>query len=299
MQTTNRHIQTSTHDLASLAAQFIKHGYESRGHAKDTMKTRQTHIKQFVQYCAFNQVSSVESINLLVIDNYFAEYQRTHAKSTANTGRRILKVFLNWLSEYKEIHVRIRPEAIRLVKEPDALPQAISRDIIRKVIVSSQNKQDKLIIAIFSEAGLRIGEMARLSVEDVHGSAIKIHGKGERDRIVYITEELARTLRRHIEGRHPFDPVFYNETLNKGDRMSIGTIRLHVQKCFAHEGHKVKPHQLRHSFAIALLEAGCDIVTIQRLLGHKDVTTTQKYLRVTDDFLAAQHKLYFGKSSVI
>lgn len=296
MQTIQSRLKLIPTELAGLAEQFIMHGYESRGHAKDTMKTRQTHLKQFVQYCSFNGIASIERVNLALIDDYFGNYQKTHAKSTANTGRRILKVFISWVIEYKEMNIRVRPEAIRLVKEPKKLPQAIGRGIIRNAIEQAENNQDRLIIAVLSEAGLRIGEVYRLSVGDIQGVAIHIKGKGERDRIVYVTDDLATAIERHISGRRASDPVFYNEVYNKCGRMSVSTLRVHIQHCFADVGIKVKPHQLRHSFAIFLLESGCNIITIQHLLGHKYVTTTQEYLRVTDEHLFSTYRSYIGRS---
>lgn len=149
------------------------------------------------------------------------------------------------------------------------------------------------MIAFLAQSGVRISELVNIRVEHVNGDTIQIDGKGSVQRVVYISEELAFKLENHIQQNRlePYDFLFFN-TFWKGGKLTTGTARLRVQKCFEKVGVKMHPHQLRHSFAISLLQNGCDLVTIQRLLGHADIQTTMVYLRVTDSYLKNAYKKY-------
>lgn len=288
--------------IRNLSEQFIRHGYEVEQHSKWTMRTRATHLKQFKMYCDSKKLYDPSFITLQLVDEYFVEYAKTHSQNTANTGRRILKAFLTWAKEYKEVDLRIDPSRIKLVKLRDATPQYIDRSVIENVIRCTKNNQDKLMIALAFEGGLRIGELVAVKVSDITGTAVHVIGKGAIDRTVYISEGLAAALRVHIEKKSllPYDNLFPNSSNRCPDGvMMIGACRRHIQRAFMEvAGIKMHPHQLRHSLAIELLKQGCDVVTIQNILGHTDLKTTMKYLRVSNDYLKEQRNRYFGKSSI-
>lgn len=285
-------VKTSSH-IGVLVDQFLIYCEQSRGMSNSTIKTRKTHLNQFARYCFEQGVFDVSKLSPAFVDDYFAYYQTTHSKNTANTGRRILKVFLKWISGYKELQT-LKPETIQLVRTPKALPTALDIEVVRNVISKSRHPQDGLIIAFMVESGVRISEVVTIRVEDVNYDTIKIHGKGSVERTVYVSNALAVKLENFIRNnaRQPFDFLFQNTYKGYGKRMTLGTARLRVQKCFAFYGVEMHPHQLRHTFAISLLEKGCDIVTIQKLLGHTDIQTTMVYLRVTDTFLKTAYKKY-------
>jgi integrase len=233
------------------------------------------------------------------MNDYFTEYGKTHSKSTVNSARRILKVFLRWIDEYKELQHRANPDAIRLVRERDTTPKAIPDEIVAMVVRGAENKQDALAIAVFVETGVRVGEIVNLQVYDLYRGRLHIRGKGEVDRFVYVTPRLAYELEHFIESndRINIDFIFQHVYRGYGEQMSIKTMRNRVQACFEDiAGIHMVPHQLRHSFAINLLGSGCDIVTIQRLLGHKDISTTMVYLRVEDNFVRDSYLKSMPKS---
>lgn len=285
--------QTVVSPLESMIDQFILHCEQSRGMTQSTVRTRRTHLKQFARYCLERSVFSVSRITPAFVDDYFSLYQQTHSKNTANTGRRIMKSFLNWLTSYKELALNIKPETIKLVRTPTRLPKALDGKDINLAIKTAQNVQDGLMIAFLAQSGVRISELVNIRVENLVDDTVKIEGKGSVERMVYISENLSIRLQYHIQelGLKPHDRLFVNIHLGSG-RLTIGTARLRVQKCFERVGVKMHPHQLRHSFAISLLENGCDLVTIQRLLGHADIQTTMIYLRVTDTYLKNAYKKY-------
>lgn len=289
-----------TYTITGLVDEFIQHNIDDPEISPDTTPTRRTHLNQFAQFCTELGVMDIKVLNNLFINEYTIHYGRTHAKSTVNTDKRILRVFLQWVKEYKEIDIRAVPESIHVKRDKSRHYKFIEREVIQKVVSECPNRQDKLIISTFGETGIRIAELTKIKVEDVRRSKeIKIHGKGAKDRTVPITDMLASALNTFIEDnrRDSDEYVFQNEHQYSGERMKIKTVRRRVQEHFMSIASlKMTPHWLRHSFAIMLLLAGCDIVTIQKLLGHEDLNTTRLYLNITDPQRNKAYHAHIGKS---
>lgn len=292
----------TTYSISVLGDQFIRHCYESQLLKKSTMDTRVAHLKQFVDALEASGINDVRDLNLFIIDEYFVQFGKTHAISTTNTGKRIIKVFLGWLSEYKEITIRLRPEAIKLAKEGKKTPKAIADDIIQKVINATDNEQDRLMIIAIREGGMRIDEAVNIKVKDVLNDQIFIStGKGDEERYVLISPGLASKLKTFARENKRYDDDWLFQNVYKGydKKMKVKTARLRMQKCFMRiaDAH-MTPHQLRHSMSIGLLREGCDLVTIQHQLGHKDISTTQIYLRVDDDFRRSAYQKAIQRNSL-
>lgn len=286
-------VGTGFKPVGTLVEEFLVYCESSRAMSPSTVKTRKTHLNQFARYCFERSVFDVSKLTPAFLDDYFAFYQTTHTPNTTNTGRRIMKVFLKWLSGYKEMST-VNPDTIRLVRAPKTLPKALDVKKVLEVISQCKNPQDALMINLLLKSGIRISELVAIRVEDVVGSSISIHGKGSIERVVYIPDELA--LKIEMFGRQnnrlAYEHLFQNVYAGYGEKMTIGTARLRIQKEFEKHGVKMHPHQLRHTFAVMLLKNGCDIVTIQKLLGHADVQTTMVYLNVSNSYLEERYKTF-------
>lgn len=298
LRQTDKAVRVGT--ISELVDEFIQHNIDDPEIAPDTIPTRRSHLKQFADFCIRIGITDIKLLNNLFINEYAIEYSRTHAKSTVNTDRRILRRFLSWVKEYKEIDLRVVPENIHVKRDKKHHYKYIDREVIQKVVDACQNRQDKLIISIFAETGVRIGELTRIKVSDIRKSReIKISGKGSKDRTVPITPILASGLKLFIEenGRKPQDYIFQNEAQYAGEPMKVKTVRRRIKKYFLETvGLEMTPHWLRHSMAIMLLLDGCDIVTIQNILGHEDINTTRLYLNITNPQRNAAYQAHIGKS---
>lgn len=292
-----------TRIIGDLVDMFIQSNIDEEL-SPETIRTRKSHLKQFSFFCQSIGEYDMTIINNAFLEQYFIYYRhghqlmKSHGKSTTNTSKRIMKVFLTWLRDYKEMEIRANPENLKSTKDKHKNPKAIDSSIIKKVIDECTDYQDKLIISVFIETGIRISELVKIKTADIKGDTIEIHGKGDIDRTVTMTDLLASALKKFAEEkeRKEDDYLFQNERKNTG-KFSISTVRKHVKKWFLEiAGIDVHPHQLRHSFAVGLLLSGCDLVTIQKLLGHEDINTTMIYLRVTDLQVKEKYKLFIGKS---
>lgn len=169
------------------------------------------------------------------------------------------------------------------------LPTVLSRDEILKIIKKITNLKHRMMISLLYSSGLRVSEVVNLKVSDVSfdNCTLKIiQGKGRKDRITIFSENLKEGLFEFTEGKKPVEHLFTSDKDNTS-KLSIRT----VQKVFERAllvskiQKKVTCHGLRHSFASHLLENGTDIRYIQQLLGHKNISTTTIYTKVSSPAL--------------
>jgi integrase/recombinase XerD len=163
------------------------------------------------------------------------------------------------------------------------LPEIIDKSIILPKISAIKDIKYKAIFALIYSTGLRVGEACKIKIEDFNKERrlITVHeGKGGKDRIVPYPESLSKILNEYFQKRHPRYWLFNGENIN--NYISKSTIE---KKCREYFG--THPHALRHCFAVNFLESGGSIYTLSKILGHKDIKTTERYLRLTTTLLHA------------
>lgn len=171
---------------------------------------------------------------------------------------------------------------IKRPKKEKRLPEVLNKDEIDAVIKAAETKKSELMIRLLYFTGLRVSELVNLKAEyvDFEQSQIRVIGKGNKERRVLLPEGIKEKLKNYIENHQnqayllskdkPLTPRNMQKILTKIAK------KLELKK-------KLTPHKLRHSFATHLLESGTDIRTIQVLLGHENLSTTQIYTQVTDE----------------
>lgn len=178
------------------------------------------------------------------------------------------------------------------MKRSGRLPQPLGRTEISRLFDAARNTKHRVILMTAYATGLRVSELAQLKLDDIHADRMLIRvdqGKGRKDRYTLLSPRLLEELRDYWRAYRPRPWLFLNKD---GSR--------HLPPCTAQKIYdlcKLRAgitrgrgiHTLRHSFATHLLEAGVDLPTIQRLLGHSSLTTTAKYLHVTSKHLSGTH----------
>lgn len=188
-------------------------------------------------------------------------------------------------------------EKLKPPKVPRSLPKALTVDEVRKLIsvIPPTRKRDRLVFLLLYGAGLRVSELCNLKKSDVdldRNLIVVRGGKGAKDRVVPIPDELAEEIKSYLETRDDgSEYLLVEERRKKKDKLSTKTVWYLLRKYGQKAGIKVTPHMLRHSFATHMLERGVDIRAIQELLGHSNLSTTQIYTKVTVEHLRkAQEK---------
>jgi site-specific recombinase XerD len=210
-----------------------------------------------------------------------------HAKKK-NLSAQTRNLYLNAIKFYYHQVVKTHHKIqIKTAKRPQSLPVILSRQEIKEVIAQTNNAKHKLILALAYGAGLRVSEVVKLKVNDINLESSTIHlkrAKGGQDRLTIFPDKLKTSLSKIWAQKSKDDFVFSSQ---QGGRLSTRT----AQKIFKASCKKAKIkkdatfHSLRHSFATHLIEDGVDIRYVQKLLGHQNIRTTQRYTRVTNSKL--------------
>jgi len=179
-----------------------------------------------------------------------------------------------------------KPWAVRHIpfgKRPKKLPAVLSDQEVARLLQCVKNPKHRAVLLTCYAAGLRLAEATHLRVPDIDGQRAQIritNGKGRKERVVPASPRLLQELREYWKLQRPGNYLFPGRTADKP--LSVTTVQKACQAAVAKAGiiKEVTPHTLRHSYATSMLEAGVDLLTISKLLGHSSFVTTTIYLHV-------------------
>lgn len=246
-----------------------------------------------VPFFRFQDVS-VNDMTLQDVDKYFIRRATEVKQSSIGAERQALRSFFKYCQEYLEMDMQFRWEVIKRKKEKPGRVRVFTKEEVAQVIALCPEIQDKLIIALMFETGVRIGEILTMQAHDIQGTQIRIRGKGAEDRVVFMSKQLSQSITRYRLDKgytigHLFRPLQKHKNHINDRYVSAYAVRDRIQRAFLRCGHKMHPHQLRHSFAVNWIMSGGDVRTLQILLGHSSIETTQWYLRFSD---VQTHSIY-------
>ena len=228
----------------------------------------------------------------------------TMKKNTQNYHLIALRVFLKFLM--KRGITALSPDRIELAKTKERHLDLISVEELSRLLAGPDGKElkdlrDRAILELFFSTGLRLSELCSLNRDlDLSKDEFSIRGKGEKVRVVFLSDHAKDAIREYLKNRKDMDaPLFTQMSLNKNDasRLTPRSIERIVKHYAIKAGisKKVTPHVIRHSFATDLLSNGADIRSVQMMLGHANIATTQIYTHITDKQLRDVHKKFHSK----
>lgn len=291
----------------SLCAAFKSYLINERGYSRHTVSSYLTDLREASKFWQENGgFGGWRSISRRDIEVYLQQLQRLClARSTQMRKISALRSFYRFL--YNRKLVRQDPVAdISLRRGQKPLPQFFYPEEMKRIFASFDDDKplqlrNHALIALFYVTGMRVSEMASLTLSQIDFKVrmILVHGKGKKDRYVAFDAKTGSFLRRYLDERKRLlggkaDPgvVFLNE---RGGGLTPRGMAYIVQRVFARAGVSgaAHPHELRHSFATAMLNNGADLRSVQELLGHSSLSTTQIYTHVTMTHLKDQYKRFF------
>ena len=184
-----------------------------------------------------------------------------------------------------------RPQQVPLIaygRRPKTLPCVLSPDEVARLFAAARGGRDRVLLQTTYACGLRLSEVLQLEVTAIDSPRLLVHvrqGKGQKDRLVPLSLRLLAELRAYWQRYRPRRWLFPNAS-GQGP-LCAGTVQRLIKRVLrrAQIGKPASMHTLRHSFATHLLEAGVDILTVQKMLGHRQLSTTAHYLHLRSDHL--------------
>lgn len=308
-------------NISDLKTQYLQYLEIEKGRSLKTVKNYDRYISRFF---VFAKISSPANITLDSIrefrmylnrqDNGKKGLDKTSLKkNTQNYYLIAIRSFLKYLS--KNDVETLAPEKIELAKTSQRELDLISRSDFEKLMhqpeINEKNKNKELeilkeqaMLELLYSTGLRVSELCSLDADlDLSADEFSIRGKGEKLRIVFLSEDARQAVKKYLKLREEKfmsgEEPFLSEALfltAKGARMHPRAVQRLIKKRSTIAGitKDVTPHTIRHYFATDLLQNGADIRSVQMLLGHASINTTQVYTNLSDNFLKDVHQKFHG-----
>jgi site-specific recombinase XerD len=297
-----------------LAERFFEHLEIELNRSPRTIASYRLSLGKFF---AQSGVAAPEDITIECIRAYRIVLNRpgergeTLKKSTQNYHVVVLRSFLKYLA--KEDIATVPAEKIEVGKTPDRQVDFLEYDEVERLLeaasdTSLRGLRDRAILELLFSAGLRVSELTSLDRTSVNlgKGEFGIRGKGSKLRVVFLSDSAKTWLHRYLDKRVDMDPALFisipkkglgHEKKNGSLRLTERSVQRLVKRSAVRAGivKDVHPHTLRHSFATDLLQNGADIRSVQAMLGHSSITTTQIYTHVTNERLREIHEQFHGK----
>ncbi|MFC1646630.1 site-specific tyrosine recombinase XerD [Candidatus Omnitrophota bacterium] len=284
---------------------FLNYLSVERGLAQNTISSYQRDLLRYDRFLRSTNVVDVNKIDKEDIRSYLV-YQKEKDLSSSTIARSLvaIRLFHRFLLREK-LALKDPTDVIDSPKLWKKIPNALSFSEIEKLLSSPDTKKkkgirDKAILETMYAAGLRVSELTNLRVEDVNLDAgfIRCLGKGRKERVVPLGRAATVSIKRYLKNsRQKFlkkkiaKYLFLNHSGARISRIYIWKLIKEYAKQ-ARIKNPIKPHVLRHSFATHLLEGGADLRSVQEMLGHANISTTQVYTHINRGRLKTIHKKF-------
>lgn len=298
--------------LDELKRQFLEHTEIEKGRS---LKTVENYDRYLVRFLQFAKTNDPQKITDELVREYRLFLNRQSAGPSAPKGTTIkkktqnyymiaLRAFLKYLM--KRGVTSLAPERIELAKVPERSLDLISSVELERLLDAPEKDtlkglRDRAILELLFSTGLRVSELCSLDTDiDLGRDELSVRGKGEKVRVVFLSDSAKDAVKKYLAKRGDMEEALFIPVGKRGNeeekRLTSRSVERTVKGYAIKAGisKKVTPHVIRHSFATDLLGNGADLRSVQALLGHANISTTQIYTHVTDAHLREVHKKFHG-----
>ncbi len=293
-------------DLKALKTQFLEYLEIEKGRSVKTVENYDHYLKEFL---AQTKATSPADLTESMVREFRMWLNRqpgtagTMKKKTQNYYLIALRAFLKYL---RKLNIEsLSPEKIELAKVGGRDLDLITADELNRLMKSPSGDtinemRDRAILELLFSTGLRVSELCSLNSDlDLTRDEFSVRGKGDKVRVVFLSPGAKSAIAAYLKKRGDFgEALFVGYGMGQdAARLTTRSIERIVKQHAVKAGitRKVTPHVIRHSFATDLLENGADLRSVQALLGHANIATTQVYTHVTDKHLREVHQAFHGK----
>ncbi|MBI3397139.1 tyrosine-type recombinase/integrase [Candidatus Woesebacteria bacterium] len=307
-------------EITKKISEFLDYLRVERGSSPLTLRNYKHYLSRLTSWMGKNGVrQNLKDINQDIVHRYRVFLSNLPDGKGGVLSRRTqgyhaiaLRSFLKWL--IKNDYPVLAPDKIDLPKIQEREVKFLNHDHIERLLnaptlSSIQGKRDKAILEVLFSTGLRVSELVKLDRDkiDLERREFGIIGKGGRARVVFLSQQSADWVNKYLlERKDNYKPLFIRHkgkidptTPDEKVRLTVRSVQRLIKKYVR----KIKlpvdatPHVLRHTFATDLLIAGADLRSVQEMLGHKNISTTQIYTHVTNRQLRQVHDAFHGKGN--
>lgn len=285
---------------------FLNYLSVERGLSKNTIISYRHDLQAYLDYLKDKRhVSSLEKVNKNQIIDFMLSLKEA-GLNASSIARRLaaIKTFYRFLIREKIL----KDNPTSLLESPKLwkkIPQTLTLEEIETLIAQPDTRsmsglRDRAIIELLYATGMRVSELSQLKVSDISMDVgfLRCLGKGNKERIIPLGRKAITSLKKYIEKARPHflkghsnNILFLSRLHRRVSRQSIWKmIKKHASRCRIKK--EIRPHILRHSFATHLLEGGADLRSVQEMLGHSDISTTQIYTHINKDRLKMIHRQF-------
>lgn len=319
MPTTEKHQENKVKSrIHALIRDFCEYLEIERNRSRRTSGNYGFYLGRFADWALDQGIGKPDGITLDAVRQFRLWLNRLEdvrgeplKKNTQNYHLIALRAFLKYLSK-RDIET-LAAEKIELAKQPERHVDFLEVQEIERLLDAPLKApgpdlvrlRDRAILELLWSTGLRVSELCGLKLGDINfnRNEFSVKGKGSKYRVVFFSDDAKTWLKKYLDARKDLCPMlFVSHDRARGGRDTLSgltprTVQRLVERCAQLAGitKRISPHTLRHSFATDLLMNGADLRSVQSLLGHASVTTTQIYTHITDSHLQEVYKAFHGK----
>ena len=289
-----------------LLEAFLTYLSVEKGLSKNTLDAYRSDLSKFLFFLAKKKSVLDSALGTDIVD--FMERLRNEGYSAASIGRYVSSIKAIYRYLLIENSIDHDPsENIVTPKKWERLPKALSVSDIRQLLDSPHSgktaMRDTAMIELLYSSGLRVSELTAIKLGDIHFDAgfMRVTGKGSKERVVPVNSRAIEKVRQYMNVERPEilrkkKQSSYLFVTRMGGKMSRQRFWQTLKAVGKTVGIELSPHSMRHSFATHLLEGGADLRSVQKMLGHSDISTTQVYTKVTTDRIKKVFKKYHPRA---
>lgn len=293
--------------IVEALRRFLEACELEEGHSALTIRNYEHYLNRLLRFAHEEGVTSVDGLSLELVRRWRLRLNRQGLKPiTLNYHLIALRSFLKYLA--RNDIASLPAEKIELAGQGDRAIDFLKPDEVERLLAAPNTGtflglRDRAILETLFSTGLRVSELAATNRDEINldRGEFGVRGKGGKIRVVFLSESAKEWLARYLQRRHDADEALFIRRPKKKDREEPSSLRLTVrqierivQACGKKAGlvKHVHPHVLRHSLATDLLQNGADLRSVQEILGHASVTTTQIYTHLTNPRLREVHQAF-------
>lgn len=305
-------------ELHALIRDFGDYLEIEKNRSRRTRDNYGFYLGRFADWCLEQGVGTAKGVTLDAVRSFRLWLNRLEdhhgnplKKNTQNYHLIALRAFLKYLS--KRDVPTLAPEKIELAKQPERHVDFLEAQEVARLLEAPLKApgpdmvrlRDRAVLELLWSTGLRVSELCSLKLQDINFSRneFSVRGKGSKWRVVFFSEDAKGWVKKYLDARKDMSPMLFvsHDRAARGRESMSGLNARTVQRLVPHYAKiagiakRISPHTLRHSFATDLLMNGADLRSVQSLLGHASVTTTQIYTHITDGHLQEVYQAFHDK----